>query len=323
MGKLQKFSAGVREDKPIDQGRVGEDYEQDCTMGIAKLNGIVLAGLLALSAGGVRAGESATPATTPTSEPEVTLALVDPDDKVTVWQAMRLQVTLVNGSLPAGVGVTSLKVSIPRELELSPREVELISDAIELNAGARRDFPPVELASQPARDVAFASLITYRPRKVAFVATLKYESLADKRSATRTSKLVLPARAHPIGMYAGGLLGSLLAALFLILPPVRIRGTGPQAQTPPAGPALTALDRLRELGVRFVRGTVVTAIVILLLQTTTDVTLPINIAVQDFFGGVLLGLFGDKMPMRCKKKSGVDRSDAGKFRKTAARTTCM
>jgi hypothetical protein len=235
--------------------------------------------------------------------------LVDPEEKVFVWQGVRLQLTLVNGSLPAGIGVNSLKLSLPADMAVqragqtpTGSEISLFSESFTLKPGERREFPPIALAGLEMTSInsRLFSILTYRPRKEVFVATLDYESLADRRPGTKTTKLLVPVKAHPLGMYAGGIIGALLAAMFLILPAVRPT-TLQAAQGVPAQQAMTITERLRELGVRFARGAVVTGIAILVLQTTSDLTLPINITVHDFYGGVILGLFGDKLAAALQK----------------------
>lgn len=250
--------------------------------------------------------EQATDKITVPTGPDITIALVDPDEKIYVWEALRLQVSLVSGSLPSGIGVKSLTLSVPNGMALrrtgtstSGTSIVLTPSAFTLGPGERREFPPVELDSArlPLLSSEFSSVLTYRPRKEVLVATLEYESLVDKRPGTKTTKLLVDVKANPLGMYAGGILGSLLVAIFLILPPI---GVKPQA----AGvilPASSPAQKMRELSVRFLRGAVVTAIAILVLQTTSDFTLPINITVHDFYGGVLLGLFGDKLAETLQK----------------------
>jgi hypothetical protein len=244
-----------------------------------------------------------------TTEPEILMALVDPDEKAFVWRSLRIQVSLVNGSLPSGIGVRSLTLSVPSAMALevigrkarADGAVELVPTALDLRTpGERRDFAPVELTPKRIGDLRaqLFSVLTYRPRREVFVATLAYEGLADRKQGTKTSRLVVSATAHPLGMYAGAVLGSLLAALFLVLfrwarPPAAPAAGGAPAAPLPAPP--THRERARDFLLRFVRGVVATGIAILILQTTAEVALPINITVHDFYGGVLLGLFGDKV----------------------------
>jgi hypothetical protein len=216
-----------------------------------------------------------------------------------VWRRQRLQYTLVNGSAPSGIGVKSLRLSVPPGLGLRATtgvlpggQVELAPVAFALRTPAeRREFPPVELRAAPLGELgagAFA-LLTYRPRKEVFSATLEYERLLDGTTGSRSVKLVLPVQAHPLAMYLGAIFGSLLTALYFILPPLRpIKRRDAAEQPLPSYP-------VRDLVVRFVRGALTMGIAVFLLETTTDMTLPVTVTVHDFSGGVLLGLFGDKV----------------------------
>lgn len=248
------------------------------------------------------AGQGAPPsAATEATKPEVFLTLVDPNEKVCVWQDLRLQFSLINGNLPSGIGVKSLSISLPPTMALLSKEgkVQIIPDRIPAfnveTPGERLDLDPVEIAGKRCWDLGFSmfSVLTYRPRKEVFIATLNYEGLKDQKLGSKSARLEVNVTAHPFGMYAGAILGSFLAAVFLMLPPIRAAGKS-AAEAPPAE-AATQVQRWRDFWIRFIRGAVVTGITILILQTTSEFALPINITVHDFYGGVLLGLFGEKL----------------------------
>jgi len=241
---------------------------------------------------------------TVSTQPEVLLSLIEGDEKPTVWRPFRLQFSILAGSLPSGIGVSSLKLSVPRAAGLtvyckdlqSDGTVNLLTEALQLRTqGERREFAPIELSREPLTELKtrLLSVLTYRPRKEVFVATMVYEGLADRRVGTKTTKLVVSMSPHPLGMYAGAVLGSLLAALFLVLyrsePPSGSDRTGSGSTWKTTHPVFY------KFMLRFLRGTVATAIAVLVFQTTSDLALPISIAVQDFYGGVILGLFGDQV----------------------------
>ncbi|MFB3818222.1 MAG: hypothetical protein ACE147_11210 [Candidatus Methylomirabilales bacterium] len=267
------------------------------TLGTALL-ACVLSPLSALAGQAPASPGTAAPAAGAVTEPEVLLAPVDPDEKFFVWRRQRLQYAVVNGSAPSGIGVTSLRLSVPPALGLRAATGTLPSGQVELAPVAfllrtpaeRREFPPVELKAAPLGELgpgAFA-LLTYRPRKEVFNATLEYERLLDGTAGSRSVKLVVPVAAHPLAMYLGAIFGSLLTALYFLLPPLRpVKSRDPE-------PPLPSYP-VRDLAVRFVRGALVMGIAVFLLQTTTEIALPISITVHDFSGGVLLGLFGDKV----------------------------
>lgn len=241
------------------------------------------------------------------TEPTVALGLLDSEPRLVVWRGTRLQVTFAAGSSPSGVGMKSFAISMPQGLALKTRngrgssgQAEVLTSAIQLKPGQSREIPPIELVPIPYADLeSLLAVLLHRPGKQAIVGTLSYETLSDRAQGTRSIKLVVETKAHPLGMYAGGLAGSILIALFLVLPKVNSPGGAGGAQE--AAPALTVGKRFREFLVRFARGAVVTAIAILVFQTTSDFPLPINVAVHDFYGGVVLGLFGDKIGAAMQK----------------------
>src|SRR5712692_623003 len=127
------------------------------------------------------------------TEPSIVFSILDPDEKVMVWNGTRLQMALLGGSAPSGIGVKSLKVSLPPALALKKRgdaskNVEIdVAAAMQLRAGERREFPPIELTPllYAELDSQLLDILMYRPRKEAFVATLTYEALADKKQGTK------------------------------------------------------------------------------------------------------------------------------------------
>lgn len=249
---------------------------------------------------------------TATTEPQIVMALVDPDEKVFVWRSLRLQFSIINGSHPSGIGIKSLILSIPPAIGMLATgkksrpdgSEELMPSAIDIRSpGERLDLAPVELKGRPITELEgqFLSLLTYSPRKEVFVATLEYEGLNDRITHTKTGRLEVKVAPHPLGMYAGAVLGSLLVALFSLLPraanplqPSRApagKDTDPPHQPP--SPPLSA--RAKNALTRFIRGSLATGIAILVFQTISDVDFAVSVTVHDFYGGALLGFFGDKV----------------------------
>ena len=248
---------------------------------------------------------SAAPATqqSVSAEPQVLLVLVDPDEKVYVWGTMRVQFSIVNGSVPSGIGAKSLRLSIPSALAIGPpgvSTIELLPKPVDLRVpGERRDFAPAELRGSSFRELPWwrvLASLAYRPRKEVVFATLEYEGLSDRKPGTRTARLVVNVAAHPLGMYAGAVAGSFLGALFLLLYRFFNGAANAGAGAPAAvGPASLGAA-IGESLLRFARGIVTTAIALFFIfQTNSELSLPINITIQDFYGGVILGLFGDKV----------------------------
>jgi hypothetical protein len=53
---------------------------------------------------------------------------------------------------------------------------------------------------------------------------------------------------------------------------------------------------------RFIRGSLATGIAILIFQTASDVDFAVSVTVHDFYGGALLGFFGDKVAVTIYKR---------------------
>jgi hypothetical protein len=262
----------------------------------------------------------ATPgAQTATTEPQIIMALVDPDEKVVAWRSLRLQLSIINGSHPSGIGIKSFRLSIPPSIGMgvvgmksrSDGAVNLMPTAIDIRSpGERLDLTPVELKGRSITELRgqFLSLLTYSPRKEVFVTTLEYEGLADRITHTKTEKLEVKVAAHPLGMYAGAVLGALLVSIFTLLPRPTNPPKSPTAKAgekvdpPPQPPSPPLSIRARNALMRFIRGSLATGIAILIFQTASDVNFAVSVTVHDFYGGALLGFFGDKVAVTIYKR---------------------
>ena len=233
------------------------------------------------------------------TKPEIDLSLVDPDEPVVIWRDVRVQCSVLIGNLPQGIGVRKVTLSVPAVLAVESsdgkNEVSLISEATTLREGDRRDYRPVELKAKKLKFMwgQLWRVLTFRPRKEVFLATLEYQRLSDQQIETSTKELAVNVKATPIGMYTGALIGALLSALLVVLQPLRsiLSKKGTKDTTPKVSGRTIA----NQMAIRFAIGAVATLIAILLFQTTTDIKFPVAISVQDFYGGVLLGLFGNKV----------------------------
>lgn len=238
------------------------------------------------------------------TEPQITIALIDPSEKLYVWSSLRLQISITNGSYSSGIAATGLKLSIPPSLgvempgnpPLSDGTVQiLVEPSLFPTPGERRDLTPISFERKPLSlwDGQLIRALTYRSRKEVLVATLLYKRIDDQIDGVKTSRLLTSVEAHPLGMYAGTLLGYLLRAILLVL--YRLPGVF-------VGGLMAGFNRGWRFLLRFGQGIVATAIVTLLFQTSSEVSLPISIAVHDFYGGILLGLLGDKAAGEIRKR---------------------
>ena len=251
-------------------------------------------------------------AQTATTEPQIVMALVDPDEKVVAWRSLRLQLSIINGSHPSGIGIKSFRLSIPPSIGMVAvgmksrldGTVDLMPTAIDIRSpGERLDLTPLELKGRSITELRgqFLSLLTYSPHKEVFVATLEYEGLVDRITHTKTEKLEVKVAAHPLGVYAGAVLGALLVAIFTLLPRPTNPPESPPAKAgdnvdpPPQSPPPPLSGRAQNALMRFIRGSLATGIAILIFQTASDVDFAVSVTVHDFYGGALLGFFGDKV----------------------------
>lgn len=234
-------------------------------------------------------------------EPHLDIALADPNTRVRVWENLRLLVTVHSGG--KDIYIDSLTLAIPESLGLgvagsvkkgkSKNTIKIQPPEL-LRLGTWME--PVELEGPGLNEMTFwkeFGLLTYRASKETFVAVLQYRTWNKKPSGIvqqKTARLDLNASGHPLGMYAGAITGAFLVALFLTI-------TSRHSSSSHSGSA-------RSFGRNFLRGGVATAIAVLVLQTTTDNRFPISVSIEDFYGGVLLGLFGDQLAQTIQKRIG-------------------
>ncbi len=264
--------------------------------------------------------------TTTFSGPQVVASFVDPAEKIFVWRDVRLQLAIINGNSP--IGVESITISVPRRTGWATDKdsnsepcidcVNIRTEPFDLrNPGEKRDLGIVYVrpAEWKALRDEYLAFLFYRPRKEAFLVNLNYRPLAEASGASRvqSTRLDVNVAAHPLGMYLGALFGVVLAtALVWCYRATKAVSSGQAAQ--PQTPQPTSTQPLQAPNVqpvqastqttpnpgspwwlRLIRGALASLIAILLFQTTSDISFPITVTVHDFYGGVLLGLFGDKV----------------------------
>lgn len=230
--------------------------------------------------------------------PTIAISLVDPDDRVHVWGDVRLQATFVAPPQTEGIAVSDICISVPRRLaiEVKSSEAEKSVGACDLvsafdlrGSGARSVTDPIDFEPRGIEDWRrFLSVVTYHTRTEVVTIRATYVPLGKPElKIPFESSLRIQVDAHPLGMFVGAIVGALLAALLVISLRLSAQDLSPK------GVAWS----LAIIGGRCVRGTVSAAIVILISKTTSELRMPITIAVHDFYGGVLLGMFGDAIAM--------------------------
>jgi hypothetical protein len=227
--------------------------------------------------------------------PKVTLSIIEPEEKTMVWSDLRLKILMESGD--AQYGVNEISLAIPWGLALkyygskkNDNETDMVSlgEPFELAPGQSKPFL-IELKAKSIRELGagFLSVLTYTPRKEIMVAEIKYTGQLEE-PVESFHQLEINVKAHPLGMYAGAVLGAFLSSLLTLLIGIQ------------KGPDRRFSHLVQLIGssfFSFVIGVVATAIAILIFQTTSDFSFPVAIKVRDFYGGVLLGLFGEKVAL--------------------------
>jgi hypothetical protein len=236
----------------------------------------------------------------PTKAPRISLELLGSKDKVFAWRPIRLQVHVVSGGQPCDLkGVIihipiAMGVTHPREKD---GEIPVVEDAsiqlAELGENWRSDV--IELRKKSFREMGSLamSVMAYTPRDEVFQATMIYRDGADPdgRDYYQDGQLPLHVEAHPLGMFLGAVVGAFLSALLRVLMVVRrhISSDDPSADYPGASKLLGSFF------LSVFTGVVASGIAILVFQSTSNIDFAIAVTVKDFYGGVLLGLFGEKV----------------------------
>lgn len=233
------------------------------------------------------------------TKPILTLTLVDPDEPIVAWRNVRLECAVVSGNLRPGIGILAITISLPPAMALQGKgdknEVDIDNAVGRLSEGEQVIYPPITVNAKRSSDIwsILFQTITFRPRKEVFVGTLRYQTIANQKIEETEAKLSVEVKANPTGMYCGALVGAFLSAVLTIVYPLKQHLDKPDHQN--SENTFTARSVLQQLATRFLIGAVATLVAILLFQTTTDIKFPVSISVQDFYGGVLLGLFGMKV----------------------------
>jgi hypothetical protein len=246
------------------------------------------------------------------SGPQVLASFIDPGEKVFVWRDVRIQLAIINGNSP--IGVESIAINVPNRAGWATDQgsnsgicagcVRVAFEPFDLtNPGEKRDLGNVYVRPGEWKTLLndYFSFLFYRPRKEVFLVNLSYKPLADASGSSRvlSTRLEVNVSAHPVGMYVGALFGVVLAtALVWCYRATKAISSASQpatAQTTTQNPTAQPVSIAPPWWLRLVRGSLASLIAIFLFQTTSDISFPVTVTVHDFYGGVLLGLFGDKV----------------------------
>ena len=184
----------------------------------------------------------------------------------------------------------SVKILLPGEYLIARNETPQ-----EINNFAKMDLESFQLIPGnefifdiiiPYRDIPWYDdvlnfrLLTFQTKKYEFVITLWYSKVLNKRPTIAQHSKTLEISPTPSSIVWGGILGSFLLAIFL--------GAYKFSRNiEPNKPK----DIIVEAVKLFVAGAISAVILVTLLFRMKDLALPINITVNDFYGGIVLGLF--------------------------------
>lgn len=158
------------------------------------------------------------------------------------------------------------------------------------------EFGEIDLQAPSTADRYSLGLLTYRPEKEAIMGELSYFDInkADNSFRSVVNVLELDGAANPLGLFAGAIVGTFLGAIFVTL--FRVQKAVENLPTHEVRDILTIIGK--ELGRAvfiFLKATVAAGIVILVLQSTSGVKFPIEVSVNDFYGGLVMGLIGERV----------------------------
>jgi hypothetical protein len=131
----------------------------------------------------------------------------------------------------------------------------------------------------------FRTLI-FLPGTYVIRAVVEYTETGEAGRQSLSTTYELPLEPPLSSVISGGVLGALLLALFI--PVYRVLNAVVRARPAPKRPVIQGL-------VFLAAGSIVSTTAILLLQRLGDLNLPITVDVNDYLGGIVVGLFSYKI----------------------------
>ena len=233
------------------------------------------------------------------SKPEIVVKQIDAAEKISIGKGIRIRVTVKNGG--ETIQLTHVSVSPAQALRLSfqehhasPFSLKLPDGKTQLNPNEVLEFGEVDLEKPSLMKLGNWDMLTYRPKKEAIMVELSYVSLADNVPGRVVQALDVDVTAHPLGLFAGAVVGTLLGAIFVTL--FRAQKAVESLPSPKAADVAVIIGKeTGRAAFIFLKATVAAGIVILVLQSTSGVKFPIEVSVNDFFGGLVMGLIGERV----------------------------
>ena len=210
-------------------------------------------------------------------EPFDVNASSDPEVAI-LWKPITFDFTLRNVNVENGLGINSISfVDFPKNTLLEP-DNELLNEPITLN----KVGDTYRLNNITVKSISFLGNIGEYIKSIFFVSNeitlhveIQYKDLGDGfgRLHTKTIPIKIYFRPHPFSIWVGSIFGVILIALFL-----KQRDNN---------------ENKKSFYKRIITGSITVTIAIPLVLFTTEISLPISVKIEDFWGGFILGLFSE------------------------------
>lgn len=230
-------------------------------------------------------------------QPQITAEVVDSSDQPRIWGTFRMKVLIKNTTDSEGVAINSVTVVKPPLIcidDISNNRTDVSLTHLQQKSEFEFEFKPCDGATYFKN---FFDILFYRPRIETFMVNIKYHSLADRNERTADT-IFFPVKfgASKLSILLGSILGAFCSSLFIVLYDERQR----RQANPPSQQPFHQLSS--DIFFRSLRAAVTLLILIPLLFVTSDIKLPLTIAIEDFWGGFALGLFVDKLAVTLYEK---------------------
>lgn len=127
-------------------------------------------------------------------------------------------------------------------------------------------------------------LVSFTPRKYAFRVQLIYSLNAESSTHRTYRKMEASFQPPLLSLILGGIVGSILLGCFQLIYSLVNPATG-------EGPFGNIGRKLVDSAGKTLAGAITATTLLFLLFRMKDLQLPVNLAINDFFGGIVLGLF--------------------------------
>lgn len=276
------------------------------------------------------------------SDPRLIARIVDGEQDFDEWHDLEVELSAVTDE--ARYLVRRLRVLPSDEVQPDCQDVQRMGRLL-LPAQSTTVLPPLELKVSEHHRSAWLTRLLQRQHRRYVVLALELQRLDPTPAAATTASLPPTALTAadgrcldtvgsdeqqyvwlfatltvlidtpPWSMHVGAVLGAMLSTLFVFVSARSGSGPGPDAARRP---------QLRQLPGELLMTSLACLIAVMLLQSTSssaagEAGLPLQVAVKDFYGGLLIGLFGRQIVRFVRRRLNSD-ADAPETPPAAAPT---